>query len=188
MKIRYRSLSGTWIVAEVNTLTCKDFYATIHFRTLMPIYENRKSAQWQLKEPNKLSEKQWNTLLLNLYKKTKQKDSFDIRHRFLHFAQPTALKLKEIRQIYTDTTCPRCGEPEETHEHWMFSCKSSQKLHIYLIHILKNTYTENTFENTVTDCLLTPLLKYVDKLPIAVIVDASSSSPVSLMSNSCNKT
>ena len=84
MKIRYRSLSGTWIVAEVNTLTCKDFYATIHFRTLMPIYENRKYLQWQLKDPNKLSEKQWNTLLLNLYKKTKQKDSFDIRHRFLY--------------------------------------------------------------------------------------------------------
>ena len=167
VKIRYRSLRGRWIVAEANTLTCKDFYVTIHFRTLMPIYDKRKYLQWQLNDSNKLSEKQWNTLFLNLYKKTKQKDSFDIRYRFLHFAQPTAVKLKEIRQVYTDTICPRCGEHEETHEHWMFSCKSSQKLHIYLIHILKNIYTGNTFENTVTGCLLTPLLIYVDKFPIA---------------------
>ena len=167
VKIRYRSLRGRWIVAEANTLTCKDFYVTIHFRTLMPIYDKRKYLQWQLNDSNKLSEKQWNTLFLNLYKKTKQKDSFDIRYRFLHFAQPTAVKLKEIRQVYTDTICPRCGEYEETHEHWMFSCKSSQKLHMYLIHILKNIYTGNTFENTVTGCLLTPLLEYIDKFPIA---------------------
>ena len=49
----------------------------------------------------------------------------------------------------------------------MFSCKSSQKLLIYLHSILKNIYTENRFENTVPECLLTPLLHYVDKLPIA---------------------
>ena len=49
----------------------------------------------------------------------------------------------------------------------MFSCKSSQKLHIYLLYILKNIYTGNTFENTVTGCLLTPLLEYIDKFPIA---------------------
>ena len=78
------------------------------------MYENRKYLQWQENDPNKISGKQWNTLFLNLYKKTKQKESFDIRYRFLHFAQPTAIKLREIRQVYTDTICPRSGEHEET--------------------------------------------------------------------------
>ena len=167
VKIKHRSLRGKWIVAEVNTLSCKDFYNTIHFRNLMPMYINRKYLQWQLKDSNKLSEKQWNKLFLNLYKKTKQKDSFDIRYRFLHFAQPTAIRLREIRQGYTDTVCPRCGEHQETHEHWMFSCKSSQKLLIYLHSILKNIHKGIRFENTATECLLTPLLQHVDKLPIA---------------------
>lgn len=105
-------------------------------------------------------------LFLNLYKKTKQ-DSFDIRYRFLHFAQPTATKLKEIREGYTDTICPRCGEHDETHEHWMFSCKSSQKFLMYLHSIFKKLYIENRFENTITECLLKPLLLYADRLPTA---------------------
>ena len=167
VKIKHRSLRGKWMVAEVNTLSCKDFYNTIHFRNLMPMYVNRKYLQWQLKDSNKLSEKQWNKLFLNLYKKTKQNDSFDIRYRFLNFAQPTTIKLQEIRQGYTDTVCPRCGEHQETHEHWMFSSKSSQKLLIYLHSILKNIHKDIQFENTVTECLLTPLLEHVDKLPIA---------------------
>ena len=105
-------------------------------------------------------------LFLNLYKKTKQ-DSFDIRYRFLHFAQPTAIKHKEIREGYTDTICPRCGEHDETHEHWMFSCKLSQKLLMYLHSIFKKASIENRFENMITECLLKPLLLYVDRLPIA---------------------
>ena len=49
----------------------------------------------------------------------------------------------------------------------MLSCKSSQKLLIYLHSILKNTYKEKRFENTVTGCLLTPLTEYIEKLSIA---------------------
>lgn len=63
---QYTNRSGKWIIAEVNTLTCKDFYNTIHFRTLMPMYENRKYLQWQINDPNKFSEKQWNTVFKSL--------------------------------------------------------------------------------------------------------------------------
>ena len=47
IKIKHRTSRGKWIIAEVNTLCCKDFYNTIQFRTLIPIYENRKYLQWQ---------------------------------------------------------------------------------------------------------------------------------------------
>ena len=104
---------------------------------------------------------------MNLYKKTKRRDSFDVRYRFLHFAQPTAVKLNEIREGYTDTLCPRCGENEEIHTHWLFSCPSSQNLLVYLQSILKDIYTGNPFANTKTDCLIKPLLQYVDSFPIA---------------------
>ena len=117
-------------------------------------------------DPNRILNKQWNTLFLNLYKKTKQKESFDIRYRFLHFAQPTAIKLKEIRQVYTDTICPRCGEHKETHEHWLFSCKS-QKLLMYLHSVLRLIHTETNSENKVTECLIKPLIQYVDKFQVA---------------------
>ena len=40
------------------------------------MYENRKYLQWQLHDANKFSEKQWNTLFLNLYKKTQKKRFF----------------------------------------------------------------------------------------------------------------
>ena len=165
--IKHRTLNGKWRLAEVSALQCKDFYNTIHFRKLMPMYKNRKYLQWQANDSNTLSEKQWNTLFMNLYKKTKQRDSFDVRYRFLHFAQPTAIRLKEIREGYTDTVCPRCGEQEETHKHWMFSCASSQNLYIYLQSIFENVYTGISFPNTETECLLQPLLKYADKFPIA---------------------
>ena len=133
----------------------------------MPMYKNRKYLKWQANDSDTLSEKQWNTLFMNLYKKTNQRDSFDLRYRFLHFAQPTAIKLNEIREGYTDTVCPRCGEHEETHKHWMLSCASSQNLYIYLRSILENVYTEISFQNMETDCLLTPLLQYADRLPVA---------------------
>ena len=41
-KVKIKHRSGKWIVAEVNTLSCKDFYNTIHFPTLVPMYENKK--------------------------------------------------------------------------------------------------------------------------------------------------
>lgn len=57
---------------------------------------------------------------------TEQKRTFDVRYKFLHFAQPTAIKLWEVREGYTSTDCPRCGDHRETHGHWVFSCVSSQ--------------------------------------------------------------
>ena len=62
VKIKHRLLCGKWIVAEVNTLHCKDFYNTIYFRTLIPMYKNRKYLQWQENNPNKHFEIRWNTL------------------------------------------------------------------------------------------------------------------------------
>lgn len=124
IKIKHRTLNGKWVVAEVTDLSCKDFYNTIHFRKLIPMYDNRKYLKWQENDQSPLSQKQWNTLFTNLHKKSRQKDSFDVRYRFLHFEQPTAIKLNEIREGYTDTACPRCGEHEETHKHWLFSCAS----------------------------------------------------------------
>ena len=166
IKIKHRTLGRKWIVVEVTTLRCKDFYNTIHFRKIAPMYQNRKYLQWQEKDTNKLSLKQWDKLFINLYKKVRQKESFDVRYRFLHFAQPTAIKLNEIRQGYTDKICPRCGEQEETHEHWLFSCPSSQDILTYLKSIIQIVYTQYPLPSNATDCLLTPLLQDYDKLPI----------------------
>lgn len=47
------------------------------------------------------------------------------------------------------------------------SLPNRRKLLIYLHSILKNIHKDIQFENTVTECLLTPLLEHVDKLPIA---------------------
>ena len=160
IKIKHRTSKGKWAVVEVNALRCRDFYITIHFRKLMPKYDNMKYLKWQKNNPNPLSEKQWNILFTNLYKKTKQKDSFGVRYRFLHFAHRTAIKLNEIREGYTSTTCPRCGDKEETHKHWLFDCASSQNLLVYLQSILNNICPGNLSINIETDCLLTPLLNY----------------------------
>ena len=131
------------------------------------MYQNRKYLKWQENKPDPLSQRQWNTLFINLYNKVKQKDSFDVRYKFLHFAQPTAIKLREIKQGYTDTKCPRCGEQEETHEHWLFSCPSSQNILMYLQSTLQKVYTDYSPPRDATDCLLTPLLQEYDKFPVA---------------------
>ena len=45
-------------------------------------------------------QKQWKQLFLSLYKNTKQKDAFAIQYKFLHFAQPSLTRLREIGQNY----------------------------------------------------------------------------------------
>ena len=132
------------------------------------MYQNRKFLKWDENNPNPLTQKQWNGLFTNLYKNTKQKDSFDVRYRFLHLGLPTAIKLNEIRQGDTDTTCPRCGEQEETHEHWMFSCPSSQNILKYIQPILNRIYTNYAIRNIATDCLLKPLLTDNEKYPVVL--------------------
>ena len=122
--------------------------------------------KWQGGNPNPLSQKQWSLLFTNLYKKVKRKDSFNVRYRFLHFAHPTAIKLNTIRQGHTDTTCPRCGEQEETHEHWLFSCPSLQNILVYLQSILTKVYDNYSPETNAMDSLLKPLQE-IDKFPIA---------------------
>ena len=166
IKVKHRTQKGKWITVEVSTLKCKDFYNTIHFRKIAPMYQNKKYLKWQEDSANPLTLAQWNLLFTNLYKKVKQKDSFDVRYRFLHFAHPTAIKLNSIRQGYTDTTCPRCGEQEETHEHWLFSCPSSQNIIVYLHTILSKVYDNYSPVTKATDCLIKHLLE-IDKFPIA---------------------
>ena len=48
----------------------------------------------------------------------------------------------------------------------MFSCPFSQNILIYLI--LRKTYIDYTFQNTVIDCLLKPLLLENDKFLVAL--------------------
>lgn len=84
----------------------------------------------------------------------------------IHLAQPTVVKLQELRQGQTSIDCPRCGKHEETHTHWMFSCASSQNLFVYLQSLLEEIYAE-PFDNTEKDTLLTPLLQYPNQFPIA---------------------
>ena len=166
-KVEHITLNEKWRIAEVNTLKCKDFYSTIHFQKIVPMYQNRKFLKWEENNANPLTQKQWNNLFINLYTNTTQKDSFNVRYRFLHFGQATAIKLNEIREGNTDTTCPRCGEQEESHEHWMFSCPSSRSILIYLQAILQKTYIDFPTQNTATDCLLKPLLLKNDTFPVA---------------------
>ena len=44
----------------------------------------------------RLTPAQWEHLFKNLYKDTKQKEAFDIRYIFLHLAQSSATKQREI--------------------------------------------------------------------------------------------
>ena len=164
-KVKHRMLKEKWVAVEVSILKCKNFYNTIHFCKIAPMHQNKKYLKWQDNNSDPLSQKQWNILFTNLYRKVKQKESFDVGYRFLHFAQPMAIKLNDIRQGYMDTTCPRCGEQKETHRHWVFSCPSSQNILIYLQSILQKVYTDYSPPCTATDCLLTPLLQRDDKFP-----------------------
>ena len=166
IKIKYRAFNEKWKIAQIEVLHCKDFYRTIHFKKLIPLYQIKKYEKWDKSVTTTLSEKDWKQIFTNLYKRTKQKEAFDIRYKFLHFAQPTAVKLQELREGQTSTDCPRCGKHEETHTHWMFSCASSQNLFIYLQSLLETIYAE-PFDNTEKDALLIPLLEYPNQFPIA---------------------
>jgi len=118
----------------------------------------RKYYDWH-NTHNQLDKKQWEKIFTNLYKKTKQKQAFDVQYRFLHFAQPTAEKLKQINRHLKDMICPRCENANENEKHWLFSCVSSQNLAIYVLNILEFVYwTDGNFDNTVEDILTLPLL------------------------------
>ena len=47
IRVKYTTFSGKWKIADVETLTCKDFYRTIHFRKIRSLYTNKKYLHWQ---------------------------------------------------------------------------------------------------------------------------------------------
>lgn len=94
----YRVFDERWKTAQMEALQYKDFYRTIHFKKLIPLYQIKKYEKWNKFATAKLSEKDWKLIFTNLYKRTKQKDAFDIRYNFLHFAQATAVKVQELRE------------------------------------------------------------------------------------------
>ena len=108
----------------------------------------------------------WSAIFKILYKNTQQKEAFDIQYKFLHLAQPTMQKLAEFTHQKTDLKCPRCRRVTETHEHWLYYCPSSQNIFSYVLNMLENIYFNKApFDNTLAQCLLTPLQIPYDSMP-----------------------
>ena len=78
IKIKYRVFNERWKTVQMEALQCKDFYRTIHFKKLIPLYQIKKYEKWDKSATVKLSEKDWKLIFKNLYKRTKKKDAFDI--------------------------------------------------------------------------------------------------------------
>ena len=68
----------------------------------------------------KFRQKQWKQLFLGLYKNTKQKETFELQYKFLHFAQPSLTSLREIGQKYESLECVRFNKADERQKHWLF--------------------------------------------------------------------
>ena len=161
--VKYFTYSGKWKTADVETLTCKDFYRTIHERHIKPEYTNKKYLFWHSTEINNIN---WEFIFTNLYKNTQQKDAFDIQYRFLHLAQPTKLKLSEMTHQKLDQKCPRCERAAETQQHWLYYCPSSQNLFSYLLNLLETIYIEDApFDNIIEQCLILPLMTKYHLMP-----------------------
>ena len=122
---------------------------------MIPLYQIKKYEKWDKSATVKLSEKDWKLIFTNLYKRTKQKDAFDIRYKFLHFVQPTAVKLQELREGQTSTDCPRCRKLEETHSLYVILRLIAKPVHLPSITPGNNI----CFDNMEKDALLTPLLE-----------------------------
>ena len=159
-KVNIISPKGKWQEKNITITKCKDLYRTIDSRRILPQYTQRRCETWQ-ENSDSPRQVQWQHLFNNLYRNTKQKEAFDIRYRFLHLAQPSATKLKEIGQIHGSVDCKRSGRAEETQKHWLFYCPSSQNLLIYLLNLLEE-------DNTIQDCLLTPLLECGYEVPVSM--------------------
>ena len=108
----------------------------------------------------KLTQKQWEQLSFILYKYTKQKEVFDIQYKFLHFAQRSSTRLREIGQNYGRIECARCNRADETQKNWLFSCSSSRNIFINLLCLLAYIDATQFINKTVEDCLLHHLLVY----------------------------
>ena len=79
----------------------------------------------------------------------KQKEASDIQYKFLHFAQPSLTRLREIGQNCGSVECTRCNRVDETQKHWILY----ELLHEYID-------ITQVIDNTVGDCLLYHLLEY----------------------------
>ena len=109
---------GKWQEKTISVRQCKDLYRTIHNRRVVPQCTRSKFETWlEYSNSPRLTQAQWEHPFKNLYKDIKQKEAFDIRYRFLHLAQPSATKLREIGQKYGSVDCKRCGRAEEIQQH-----------------------------------------------------------------------
>ena len=158
-----RTYTNKWVVKNIKKLSCKDFYRTLNRLIEPPELEEEKLRTWT---NTMLTVRQWETIFQNLYNKTKQKEAFDIQYRFLQLAHPTAVKLKEMR--ITQSICPRCGEGEETHQHWLYWCSSSQRLFKFILKLIKKVQPEKPqIQNTLENVLVAPLLGQMDDIACA---------------------
>ena len=56
IKIKYKDFNRKWKIAQAESLRRKDFYRTIHFRKLEPLYEHRQYLDWDRSSTEKLAE------------------------------------------------------------------------------------------------------------------------------------
>ena len=166
IKVMLVSSKRKWQEKNIVETQCKDLYRTLHQRKIIPQWQWNKYGDCQQQYyTQKLTQKQWQQLFFSLYKNTKQKKDFDIQSKFLHFAQPSLTRLREIGQNCGSKECDRCNRADETQKHWPFSCASSQSIFIYLLLLLEYTDIAQVIYNTVEDYLLYHPLEHEKEVP-----------------------
>ena len=93
-------------------------------------------------------QKQWGQHFLTLYKNTKQKEAFDIQCKFLHFAQSSLTRSREIEHNRGSLECSRCNRADEPQKHWLLSCSTSQNIFIHLLCLSQSIDITQVIDNT----------------------------------------
>ena len=156
------------VTTEIETMTCRDFYKIIQYNKHSEKGLETKFQEWGQICGENITILEWETIFVNLYKKTKQKEAFDIQYRFLHFAQPVGIKLQEISKNKIPGHCTRCGYTGEDHKHWLFFCPHSQYLFHFTLSLLETIhFLDADFDNEISGCITKPLLQYLGKFPAA---------------------
>ena len=117
------STKRIWQEKNIAETQCKDFYCTLHKRQITPQCQWNKYEDWQQQNyTQKFTQKKLEQLFISLHKNAKQKEAFDIQYKFLHSAELSATRLRDMGQNYGSIEYTRCNRADETQKHWLFSC------------------------------------------------------------------
>ena len=124
----------------INSFSSRDFYELLLSRqkTKPPKYK-----EWEKITKTNISHAQWKSIFLDLYSSNTNQKIFNVQWKLLHLSLPTTQKLHKIK-ILNSGTCVRCGEEEETHIHWFYTCNQSRILFKYLIKLMNKIYPQHS--------------------------------------------